>query len=350
MNVKLGIIGYGGMGEIHSMHSPGIEGVEIAAACDIKQDRLEIIKERGFKCYDSADKLLKDDGVNTVLLTVPNYLHKEMAVKAANAGKHIICEKPVALSITELDEMIKAAEENDVIFTVHQNRRWDRDFQIVKEVYEKKLLGNVFAVESCLHSANGFMHEWHLYKKFGGGMMYDWGVHLLDQILYLFPGQKVLSIYADLKNVLHDEVDDYFKILLKFDNGITAHIELSTYILKPKPRWMMAGDLGTLYINSFACDGAIVRTSEKLEKLPPSIAESVAGPTRQFAPTPAGVLYEDPLPESNATWLQFYINFVKVLNGEEEPKVKIPEVHRVLSLMEAAFTSSEKNKTVSFEH
>lgn len=350
MNVKLGIIGYGGMGEIHSKHAPKVEGVEITAACDIKPNRLEIIKERGFRCYDSADELLKDDGVNTVLLTVPNYLHKEMAVKAAKAGKNIICEKPVALNIAELDEMIKAVKENNVIFTVHQNRRWDRDFQIVKKAYEEKLLGNVFTVESCLHSANGLMHEWHIYKKYGGGMLYDWGVHLLDQMLYMFPGQKVLSVYADLKNVLHQEVDDYFKILLKFDNGITAHIELSTYILKPKPRWMMAGDRGTLYINSFACDGAIVRTSQKLDKLPPSITESVAGPTRQFAPTPAGVLYEDPLPESDVTWLEFYKNYVKVLNGEEEPAVKIPEVYRVLSLMEAVFKSSELNETVYFEN
>lgn len=349
MKIKLGIIGFGGMGEWHYKNASHIECVEIIAACDISEERLSLIKERNIKCYDTAEKLLDDENINTVLLTVPNHLHKEIAVKAANARKHIICEKPVALSTKELDEMIKTAKENGVVFTVHQNRRWDKDFQIVKKAYEENMLGNIFTVESCLHSANGFMHEWHLYKKYGGGMMYDWGVHLIDQMLYLFEGEKVLSIFADIKNVLHEEVDDYFKLILKFSNGISAHIELSTYILKYQPKWLVAGDRGTMIINSFACDGAISRTSEKLDMLPAAIVETMSGPTRQFAPTPAGVLYDDPLPEVDTDWTEFYANFAQVLSGKEELRIKIPEVKRVLSLMEAAFKSSETNQAILFE-
>lgn len=75
-------------------------------------------------------------------------------------------------------------------------------------------------------------------------MIYDWGVHLIDQILFMMPDAKIKSVYADIKNVLHEEVDDYFKIILKMDNGVTAHIELSTYILKYQPRWLAAGDKG----------------------------------------------------------------------------------------------------------
>ncbi len=56
-------------------------------------------------------------------------------------------------------------------------------------------------------------------------MIYDWGVHLIDQILFMMPDAKIKSVYADIKNVLHEEVDDYFKIILKMDNGVTAHIE-----------------------------------------------------------------------------------------------------------------------------
>lgn len=87
--------------------------------------------------------------------------------------------------------------------------------------------------------------------------MYDWGVHLIDQMLFLFPDAKILSLYADIKNGLHEEVDDYFKLILKLDNGVTAHIELSTYILRYAPRWLAAGDKGTAVVNSFACDGEI---------------------------------------------------------------------------------------------
>lgn len=348
MKLKLGIIGFGGMGKWHSENATRVENVEIVCVCDIKEERIQEAKERGLKVYTDVEDVLNDREVNTVLLTVPNHLHKEMAIRAAKAGKHIIDEKPAALDTEELDEMTKAAEDNNVIFTVHQNRRWDRDFQIVKKVYEENLIGQIFTIESKLHTANGRIHEWHLYKKYGGGMMYDWGVHLIDQTLFMMKGAKILSVFADIKSIINDEVDDYFKIIMKFDNNITVHLELGTYVLNYQPRWLVAGNRGTLKINSFACDGEIWRTSELLDKLPAQIAETVAGPTRQFAPQPAGALYSEPLPEVKTEWTDFYKNFVEVLNDKEELKIKIPEVRRVLSVMEAAFLSSETNKTVEF--
>lgn len=169
---------------------------------------------------------------------------------------------------------------------------------------------------------------------------------MIDQILYMMPEAKIKSIYADIKNVLHEEVDDYFKILLKLDNGITAHIELSTYILSYQPRWLAAGSKGTLLIHSFGCDGAIYRTGKMLEKLPPQITETEAGPTRQFAPIPPGGIVEEPLPEVETDWLEFYRNVTDVLNGREESKIKIPEVRRVLAVMEAAWKSSRTGEAV----
>ncbi len=348
MKIKLGIIGYGGMGKWHAKNAPRA-GVEIAAVCDIDEVKQKEAIEAGYKMYTNADDLLADSEVNTVILTVPNYLHKEMCIKAAEAGKNVITEKPAALNVQELDEMEAACKKAGVFFTSHQNRRWDRDMLIVKKAYDEGLLGKIFTIESKLHSGNGYMHEWHLYKKYGGGMIYDWGVHLIDQILFMMPDAKVKSIYADIKNVLHEEVDDYFKIILKLDNGVTAHIELSTYILKYQPRWLAAGDKGTMVVNTFGCDGAIYRTGQLLEKLPPQITETVAGPTRQFAPVPPGGIVEEPLPQVETDWVDFYKNVDDVLNGRDESKIKIPEVRRVLAVMEAAWKSAETGEAVLFE-
>lgn len=348
MQIKLGIIGYGGMGKWHAQNAPRA-GVEVVAVCDINEVKQKEAIEAGYKMYTNADDLLADPEVNTVILTVPNYLHKEMCIKAAKAGKNVITEKPAALSVQELDEMEAACKKAGVFFTSHQNRRWDRDMLIVKKAYDEELLGKIFTIESKLHSGNGYMHEWHLYKKYGGGMIYDWGVHLIDQILFMMPDAKIKSIYADIKNVLHEEVDDYFKIILKLDNGVTAHIELSTYILKYQPRWLAAGDKGTLIVNTFGCDGAIYRTGQLLEKLPPQITETVAGPTRQFAPVPPGGIVEEPLPEVETDWVDFYKNVDDVLNGRAESKIKIPEVRRVLAVMEAARKSAETGEAVLFE-
>lgn len=348
MNVKLGIIGFGGMGKWHAQNAPRA-GVEIAAVCDIDPVKQQEAVGMGYTMYPSAEELLRDDNVNTVILTVPNYLHKEMCLKAAAAGKHVITEKPAAMNVQELDEMEAACKKAGVFFTAHQNRRWDKDMLIVKKAYDEGLLGNIFTIESKLHSGNGYMHEWHIYKKYGGGMIYDWGVHLIDQILFMMPQAKIKSVYADIKNVLHEEVDDYFKIILKLDNGVTAHIELSTYILEYQPRWLAAGDKGTLVVKNFGCEGNIYRTGKMLEKLPPQITETEAGPTRQFAPVPPGGIVTEPLPAVETDWVNFYRNVVDVLNGKAESLIKISEVRRVLSVMEAAWKSAETNEAILFE-
>jgi predicted dehydrogenase len=348
MKIKLGIIGYGGMGKWHAQNAPRA-GVEIAAVCDSENEKIQQGKDDGFVTYSSADELLKDENINTVILTVPNYLHKEMCLKAAKAGKHVVTEKPAALNATELDEMEAACKKAGVFFTSHQNRRWDKDVVTVKKILEDGSLGKVFSIESKLHTANGYMHEWHLYKKFGGGMLYDWGVHLIDQVLFIMPGTKVNTVYADIKNVLHDEVDDYFKLLLKMSNGVTAHIELSTYIMDNPPRWLVCGDKGTMVMNTFACDGQISRTNMKFDKLPARITETVAGPTRQFAPIPPGGIDEEPLPQVESDWAEFYRNVADTIDGKAESRIKIPEVRRVLALMEAAWKSSETGETVEFE-
>ncbi len=345
MQIQLGIIGFGGMGKWHAENAPRA-GVTITAVCDIVPERQQEALERGFTMYRSAEELLEDREVNTVILTVPNHLHKEMCLKAAKAGKNVITEKPAALSVEELDEMERACKEAGVFFTSHQNRRWDRDMLMVKKALEDGLLGKVFTVESRLHSGNGYMHEWHLYKKYGGGMMYDWGVHLIDQILFMMPRAKILSVYADIKNVLHEEVDDYFKIILKLDNEVTAHIELSTYILEYQPRWLAAGDKGTMVVKSFAGEGNIYRTGKLLKKLPPQITETEAGPTRQFAPLPPGGILMEPLPEIQTDWIEFYKNVDDVIHQRAESKIKIAEVRRVLAVMEAARKSAETGEAI----
>lgn len=348
MNIQLGIIGFGGMGRWHAENAPRA-GVTIAAVCDIAEEKRATARELGYRVYNSAEELLADPQVNTVILTVPNYLHKEMCLKAAAAGKNVITEKPAALSVAELDEMEAACKAAGVFFTSHQNRRWDKDMLMVKKAYDEGLLGNIFTIESRLHSGNGYMHEWHLYKKYGGGMMYDWGVHLIDQILFMMPDAKVKTVFADIKKVLHEEVDDYFKIILKMDNGITAHIELSTYILDYQPRWLVGGDKGTMVVKTFAGDGNIYHTGKMLEKLPPQITETEAGPTRQFAPVPPGGIVTEPLPAIQSDWTDFYRNVSDVLNGKAESKIKIPEVRRVLSVMEAAWQSAETGRAIDFE-
>jgi predicted dehydrogenase len=271
-----------------------------------------------------------------------------MVKKAAAAKKHVICEKPAAMSVKEFDEMVEACRENGVLFTVHQQRRWDKDYRIMKEVYDQGLVGDMYIIKSQLYGFNGFMHDWHVYPEMGGGMLYDWGVHLIDQILNMVDS-PIVSLYADVQNVINEKVDDYFKIIFKFANKQTAEIELGTYYLTPARRWFIGGNKGSAIIDGFGGEGRIVHTAHLLENVPGKITMTAAGPTRSFGPAPEGLLYEEPLPEVNVSHRMYFEHFLKAFNGEEELIVKPEQVRRVLCVMDAVRESARTGKAIAFE-
>jgi scyllo-inositol 2-dehydrogenase (NADP+) len=345
--MNLGILGFGGMGYWHAHNAVKTPGVRIAGSYDINPHAYDDSPE--IHVYPSEEAFLNAPEIDTVLLTVPNHLHKQYAIKAAKAGKNVLCEKPAALSIADFDEMVRTAKECGVLFTVHQNRRWDKDFAIVKKAYNEGLIGEIFDIQSTLHSANGKLCNWHQFKAMGGGMIWDWGIHLIDQALQLIP-HKIVSVFAGVKNALNAEADDFFRIVLTFENGRTFTISQSTYCLKPSPRWLVCGDKGTIVINSFACDGNLYTTSELITKLPPRIVENPAGPTRSFLPVPPGKLLVKPLPEVHTDWSEFYQNYIDVMAGKAEFVVRPEQVRRVLAVVDAAFRSGETKQSVSFTY
>lgn len=352
MRVKFGIIGYGYMGHVHAEKLLKMSEVDVLAVCDNDPDKL-LDAPDGIKRYSSMEDLLKDEEINTVIVAVPNHVHLEVVTKAALAGKHIICEKPVAMSVTELDQMVQVVKDCGVKFTVHHQRRWDKDFRTAKEVFDKKFTGDVYTIQSKLYGFNGNMHDWHIYNQFGGGMLYDWGVHLIDQMLFMV-NSKIKSVYADVRNVINEEVDDYFKIILRFENGITGEIELGTYFLTDKVgwferHWFIGGNEGSMYLDGFHPTGKIVRTTRLLTNVLGKTTMTASGPTRSFGPPTPGLLVAEDLPEVDTDQMMFFDNFVKAMNEEEEFVIKIPEVRRVLSLMEAVRESAAKGKSIDFE-
>ena len=103
------------------------------------------------------------------------------------AGKNVISEKPITLSSADLEEMKETSESTGRFLTVHQNRRWDEDYLTVKEILREGKLGELFRLESRVHGSRGIPGDWRQEKEHGGGMVLDWGVHLLDQALLFFP-------------------------------------------------------------------------------------------------------------------------------------------------------------------
>lgn len=347
--IKLGIVGFGFMGHCDAdmMSTFSDDEIQLVAVADTNPDQLKDAPE-GVETYATLDEMLEKADINVVMVSTPNPSHPEMVEKAARAKKHVICEKPAAMSVAAFDEMVEVCRENGVMFTVHQQRRWDKDYRIMKEVYDKQMVGDMYVIKSELYGVNGNMHDWHIYPEMGGGMLYDWGVHLIDQMLDMVKS-KVVSVYADVQNVINENVDDYFNILMKFENGVTAEIELGTYYLTPKRAWFIGGNKGSAMIDGFAGEGKIVRTAHLLENVPGKITMTAAGPTRSFGPPEPGLLIDEPLPKVNVDHRNYFEHYIKAFNKEEEIIVKPEQVRRVLCLMDAVRESARTGKAIEFE-
>ncbi|MCF0135171.1 MAG: Gfo/Idh/MocA family oxidoreductase [Lachnospiraceae bacterium] len=349
MQIRLGIVGFGFMGHCDAdmIATFPDEEIKLAAVADIVPSQMEDAPE-GVETYNSIEEMLEKADINTVMISTPNPSHLEMVEKAAAAGKHIICEKPAAMSVSQFDRMVEVTKKAGVLFTIHQQRRFDPDYNVMKSVYDQGLVGKPYVIKSQLYGFNGNMHDWHVFPEMGGGMLYDWGVHLIDQILNMVDAPLV-SLYADLRNIINRDVDDYFNILMKFGNDITAEIELGTYYLTPKRGWFLGGDKGSAYIDGWDCEGKIVRTTRLLTNVPGKITMTAAGPTRSFGPAAPGLLTEEELPSVNVSHRNYFEHFIKAFNGEEELFVKPHQVRRVLCVMDAVRESARTGEAIKLE-
>ena len=345
MGVKLGIIGFGYMGHWHLKNAPKVEGVEVVAAYDILPERVQEAREIGLTGFDTLDEFLKSDLFNVVLVATPNDVHCELACAAMKAGKHVISEKPVAMSLAEVDKMIATSKENHVLFTVHQNRRWDKDFRIAKEVIESGELGHIYSIQSRLHGSRGAMFGWRAEKKHGGGMIYDWGVHFIDQLLWMLGFDSVKSVFCKTENVKTPEVEDYFYLLMDLKNGSHIQMEIGTWVLKQLPRWMILGDKGPCYINDFTRNGGIIKVDETVEP-EEIVVMTTSGPTRTFAPRGKKEIVETELPDSPADLTEYYANIRDAVDGKAELIVKPEQVRAVFRVLEAAFESARTGKMI----
>lgn len=342
MPITHAIIGFGGMGSWHYRSiSEKVPAIHVKGAFDIRQEAMDKVREAGLYAYPSLQALLDDPEVSLVTVATPNNFHKELSIAAMRAGKNVICEKPVTLCAAELEEIIAVSRETGKLFSVHQNRRWDRDYRIVMEAIRTGLIGTPYFIESKVQGSRRSMHGWRGHKLNGGGMLLDWGVHLIDQIMNLIDS-PVVCVDAHLLDIYSGEVDDNIKVTLGFENGVVAMLEMATNCLINAPRWHVSGKEGTLVIDNWKCEGKIVRLkSDEVMQWADDIVYTEAGPTRTMAPRPPETTQELALPDVNANWADYYNNIAAVLDGREELIVRPEQALRVMRVIDLLFESQK---------
>ncbi len=350
---RLGLIGFGGMGHHHYNALTAFDvGVKPYGVYDVDPARRKEAEEKGMVAYNTADDLLCDPMVDIVLVATSNDAHKDYAVRGLQAGKHVICEKPVCLSPAQLAEIMQAEKTANGLFTVDQNRRTNADYLLMREQMDSGKLGKVYRVESRVHGCRGLSEGWRISGSLGGGMMLDWGVHMIDQILYAFP-QKVSKVYCKMFRIKYPEVDDNFTLEMTMDDGLSVMIECDTNNYISLPRWYVLGEEGTLKIDDWDCHGQVVRGKQEDESWKKIIVYTSAGPTTTMAPRLASSMEREDIsapPEDFLEGLsQVYRGFVGAIEGKHSLPITSAQAMRVLKVMEAAFRSAETGESVSVE-
>ncbi len=346
--MKIAIIGYGGMGSFHAENlrhygetSPAYP-LTLAGIYDIAPARAKAAEENGIRAFAGADEIWEDKSIEAVLIATPNDIHAPYVKAAAEAGKHIICEKPIALTEKQAEEMYGYAEKAGVVFEVHQNRRWDDDFLTVKNIYDHtENIGDVYRIESRVMGGNGIPGDWRKRAAQGGGMMLDWGVHLIDQMLQMIQS-PVCSLYCEYSYIYGEEVDDGCRLSVKFENGVEYLIVVATDCFRNLARWQVYGTEGTATVQDWDLSGGMTCPRVKHDD---NIAGIRAGNgfTRTMAPRIGDTVAQKPLPIVHAEPFAFYKNFAAACAGREERRIKKDEVLRVFRVMEAAARSAKEN-------
>ena len=248
--LRVGVVGLGYAGSTHAESYAAIPGVEVMALAGKEADRLELLgRTYGIsRTFTDWEDLVAIDELDVVSVATPNALHHPVTLAALRAGKHVLCEKPLAIDSVQAREMVRAAYEHDRVLEVVFNRRRRADVQWVKQYLDDVGIGRIYHVRASWKRRAGIpgLTSWFTSKSLaGGGALIDLGPHVLDSVLYLLNEPRVVAASAVAHGELGRagygamdrldqmagagafEVEDLASALLRLDDGSSITLEIS---------------------------------------------------------------------------------------------------------------------------
>ena len=330
--VRYAVVGLGRAGwGIHVHQLRGRADARIVAVVDpVEQRREQAHDEFNCKTYKDLGPMLSQAEVEVVVIATPSVAHAAETKRALKSGKHVVVEKPMAMSLAEADSMIRAATDAKRRLFVHQNYRFFPEFTHLKEVVDSGILGRIYHVRNYI-STFARRNDWQTLSRNGGGVLNNTCPHFVDQILQLLPG-TVTEVVGDLQQIASaGDVEDHVKGFFRTDAGATADLEISTAqnVAIPLPKWIVCGTHGTL-----TCDGAksIVRWFDPAQAPPLDVVDGPAA-DRKYGNDDKLPWQEktiEILPRPHGT---FYDNVAGVLRRGEPMRIDPHSVREVIRVM-----------------
>ena len=259
----VGLIGVGAAAQVS--HIPTLmkmEGVELVALCDRDPEKAQRVAQKfGIPvATDRIEQLLAREDVQAVDICTPNFLHAPMAIAALEAGKHVLCERPLARSGEEAAEMAKASRKAERVLMCALAHRFRPDAQLLRTFVAKGDLGEIF------HAKAGWLRQrtewdsdmWRQQKRAsGGGVVLDLGFQMLDLSLWTLGGPQVESVTASVHRSRKGEVEDSATAFLRLATGATLTLELT---------WGLLMEKDFAYLNLFGSGGAALLNPFRVHK------------------------------------------------------------------------------------
>lgn len=342
MGLRAGIVGMGKMGRAHAEWIMHNKEMELTALCEKNASRAEALKKSyGVDIYTDLDAFLKS-GLDLVVVVTTNEVHEMITVKALEAKTHVIVEKPMSMSYASTRRMIEAAKQNDRQIFVHQSSRWDRDYLLVRDTIRSGLIGDVLCIQSKVMfcdegwpswGIDGMENPWRIKAQYGGGMLFDWGPHLVDQFIQLM-GENPRQVYGVVQaGVWSREVDDYFFATLGFGGDTVCQIECSNTAKQDLPRWYVSGTKGSITVKG---------------KREPFWDEAVITYCDGYGKQRTDVIKLHDVKESGLEG-GFYDELVPYLNGQIKGFVTMEQASDVVKTLELIKRSSDEKRLVDWK-
>jgi predicted dehydrogenase len=340
MNLKLGILGFGRIGAEHAGWVANAAGIEVHAAVDATPARQALAQQRRIMSFESLEHMVRDQPVDAVLVATPTAMHYDHAMAALSAGKHVMVEKPVCLNLAQAQELAAEAARRGLVLSVYHNRRWDVDYLTAAKAIRQGVFGRVFNVESricqwasCVGpAAKEWNPNWRNEAAFGGGGLYDWGSHLIDQLWQLMLPARPVRVFAQLRgNVWSADCDDLARVCVEFSDGAIGLVEINTTTTRPLPRWRIDGEKGSAdspHSDDYDTNRWAQFTFDPADGSGPRLLE----PARDWL-TPS----------------QIWERFAAACRGVGEPAVNVASALVTMGLLDAARTSSLEGRAVDVD-
>ncbi|MCK5804331.1 MAG: Gfo/Idh/MocA family oxidoreductase [Lentisphaeria bacterium] len=259
--IKVGTIGYGASFQIAKHHLSQMKSIGMVptAVADIDESRLPVAQEDfpGIQTFSSATELLANCDVDVLAICTPHNTHADLAIECMDAGRHVVTEKPFAITTDECNAMIKAVKRNDVMLSTYHNRHWDGWILSAVEKIRGGMIGDVVRIEA--HSC-GFRKPrqwWRSCKSISGGIMYDWGAHYLEYALQLLDG-NMTEVYGHARYGFwnsetgygDDSNEDEALAVVRFDNNQMLTLFMSNIDSTPRRGMLeVVGTRGTFFVD-----------------------------------------------------------------------------------------------------